>query len=161
MGALVELKMPSSYVRLITGLPTTCLSDNEQGHGYVVICQPASSPPPPPVASRPPSLLCLFSHQLLINSSWGISCLPPSLPCSCSKWDSILALFTKHQLLNTPQLSHWNMQTNCLKDIAPDSGDWRTSYSATAIDDFVLSMGSAYAQTHNSESDEQPWTESQ
>lgn len=56
MGALVELKIPSSNVRLITGLPTTCLSDNEQGHGCVVICQPASSPPPPPAASRPLSL---------------------------------------------------------------------------------------------------------
>lgn len=53
------------------------------------------------------------------------------------------------------------MQTNCLKDIATDSGHWQTSYSATAIDDFVFSMGTAYAQTHNSESDAQPLTESQ
>lgn len=85
------------------------LSDNEQGHSYVVICRVALSPPPPPTpaASHLHSLLCLFSHQLLINSSRGISCLPPSLSCSCSKWNSILALFTKHQLLNTPQLSRW------------------------------------------------------
>lgn len=83
------------------------LSDNEQGHSYMVICRAALSPPPPPprAASQLPSLLCLFSHQLLINSSRGISCLPPSLPCSCSKWNSILALFTKHQLLNTTKLS--------------------------------------------------------
>lgn len=53
------------------------------------------------------------------------------------------------------------MQTNCLKDIAPDSGHWQKSYSATASDDFVLSMGSTDAQTHNSESDAQPLTESQ
>lgn len=53
------------------------------------------------------------------------------------------------------------MQTNCLKDIATDSGYWQTSYSATAIDDFVFSMDTAYAQTHNSESDAQLLTESQ
>lgn len=52
-----------------------------------------------------------------------------------------------------------NIQTNCLKDIATDSGHWQTSYSATAIDDFVFSMGTAYAQTHKS--DAQPLTESQ
>lgn len=54
-----------------------------------------------------------------------------------------------------------NMQTNSLKDIAPDSGRWQSSYGATASDDFVLSMGTADEQTHNSESDTQPLTESQ
>lgn len=53
------------------------------------------------------------------------------------------------------------MQTNCLKDIAPASGRWQSSYGATASDNFVLSMGTADAQTHNSESDAQPLTESQ
>lgn len=46
---------------------------------------------------RPPALLCLFSRQLLINSSQGISCSPPSLPCFCSKWNGVLALFTAHE----------------------------------------------------------------
>lgn len=54
-----------------------------------------------------------------------------------------------------------NMQTNCLKDITTDSGRWHTGYSASAIDAVVFSMGTAYAQTHNSDSDAQPLTESQ
>lgn len=54
MGVLVELNIPSSYARLITGLPTTCLLDNEQGHGYVVM--PASLFPSSTSSGLPPSL---------------------------------------------------------------------------------------------------------
>lgn len=93
-----------SHVPCVEGCPVSALSGSEQGHSQRVRCQ--GSVCPSSTCSCLPACLPLccvcFTRQLLINSSHGISCSPPSLSCSRSKMERHISSFYETWIIKNP-----------------------------------------------------------